>query len=73
MADETRLQRLARDIIDDFRCDCFVEDLPEDEDCPCGGDGRSEKDAPGLEGCWNCQAWAALADDAALREGRNVT
>lgn len=54
------LQQLARDIADGFRCDCYTDDLDSD-DCPCGGEGRSLDGNPGaLQGCWHCQALAAL-------------
>jgi hypothetical protein len=55
-----RLQGLAQDIADNFRCDCYTDDLDSD-DCPCGGDGRDlDGNAGALEGCWHCQALAAL-------------
>lgn len=61
------LEQLARDIADNFACGCYTDDL-ETEDCPCGGDGRDEDGNSGaFEGCWNCQARAALAEPDAVR------
>jgi hypothetical protein len=61
-ADYSLLVALARDVTIDMDCVCYVDDLPDGEPCPCGGDGRDEKGNPGdYEGCWKCQARSALA------------
>lgn len=54
------LQQLARDVAEHFTCGCADVDL-EDGDCPCGGDGPGD-----LEGCWRCQALAALAESECI-------
>ncbi len=52
---------LADDIRDNFECCCYVDDLPDDEVCPCGGSGRNDRGEDGImHGCWNCQAEAAI-------------
>jgi hypothetical protein len=48
------LVALARDLIETYICDCEVDD----DDCDCGGDGPDGA----LEGCWRCQAFAALRE-----------
>ena len=57
----TKLEQLAQDLITRFDCSCYVDDLPYDEQCDCGGDGRVEGGGMGAEeGCFVCQAKAAL-------------
>lgn len=52
---DSLLRQLARDIVESFSCGCADT---EDGECPCGGDGPGD-----LEGCWHCQARAALSDE----------
>lgn len=54
--DNGPLEALARDISNNFICSCEWPASDGDK-CQCGGDGTD-----GMEGCWKCQA------DAALRE-----
>ena len=51
---------LARCIAEAFDCECKFEG----DVCPCGGDGNDD------EGCWNCQANAAIADAIAKETER---
>ena len=56
------LRKLARDIAEDNRCNCTNQNGDEPRRCPCGGDGMDDGivgDRP-FEGCWHCQAKAAL-------------
>jgi len=63
MSDMRKLRQLARDIIDNMDCNCIDADGNEPRPCQCGGEGRDIESNIGnpFEGCWNCQAKAALA------------
>ncbi len=69
------LTDLANDLIRGFDCLCFVDDLPDGEDCPCEGEGRVETNGGTRAGidetetCWNCQAKAAITADRTSRGG----
>jgi hypothetical protein len=56
------LRQLARDVMDDFRCDCIDKNGNEPRRCPCRGDGTDyQGDVPNpVRGCWYCQARYAL-------------
>lgn len=58
------LRQLATDVMNNHACRCYVDDLPEYESCPCEGDGRDDDGYPTWDGCFHCQARAALANDS---------
>lgn len=55
------LERVADGLVNTFTCECFTDDLPDGEPCPCEGEGRAADGSPELEGCWRCEGEAARA------------